>query len=97
MPKKLHYRLICLKCHNFYIGSTIRPLYIRTNEHLNTCTSSFHKHLIKCKNNDNNFFIKIEVIVRNVCNPRIKEALLIAKIHPQFNNRLELNTEYTID
>ena len=48
-----------------YIGSTIRDLHIRIKEHLNTLVSSFHKHLIKCKNNDN-FPIKIETIVRNV-------------------------------
>ena len=53
--------------------------------HLNTHTSSFHKHLIKHKNNDNNFSIKIEAIVRNIGNLRIKEALLIAKLHPQIN------------
>ena len=27
----------------------------------------------------------------------LKEALLIAKLHPQINNRLELNTEYIIN
>ena len=54
------YYLICLKCHNFYIGSTIRPLHIRIKEYLNTHASSFHKHLIKWKNN--NFSIKIETV-----------------------------------
>ena len=68
------YPLICLKCHNFYIGSTIRPLHIRIKEHLKTRASSFHKHFIKCKNNDNNFSIKIEAIVHNVGNFKIKEA-----------------------
>ena len=29
------YRLICLKCHNFYIGSTIRPRHIRIKENFN--------------------------------------------------------------
>ena len=53
MPKThTIYCLICLKCHNFYIGSTIRPHHIRIKEHLNTCASSFHKHFIKWKNND---------------------------------------------
>ena len=66
------YRLICLKCHNFYIGSKTRPLPLRIKEHLNTCASSFHKYLIKCKNNDDNFSIKIEAVVRNVGNLRIK-------------------------
>ena len=77
MPKNLHYRLMCLNCNNFYIGSTIKPLHIRIKEHLNTGASSSHKNLIKCKDNDNNFSIKIEAIARNVGNLRIREALLI--------------------
>ena len=74
MPKNLHYLLFnCLKYHNFYIGSTIRLLRIK--EHLKSNASLLYKHLIKYKNNDNNFSIKIEAIVHNVGNLRIKEAL----------------------
>ena len=91
------YCLICLNCHNVNIGSTIRPLHIRSKEHLNTRASTSHKHLIKCKNNDYNFSIKIEVILRNVRDRRIKEALLIAKLHSQINSRLELNSKYFIN
>ena len=40
---------------------------------------------------------KNEAIVCNVGNLRIKEALLIAKLHPQINSRLELNTEYIMN
>ena len=43
------------------------------------------------------FSIKIEAKVRNFGNLRIKEALLIAKIHLQINSRLELNTESIIN
>ena len=50
-----------------------------------------------CKNNDNNFSIRVEVILRNIGNLRIKEALSIAKLHPQINSSLELNTEYIIN
>ena len=88
------YRLTCSKCLNFYIGSTIRPLHIRIKEHIHTRASSFHKHLIKCKNRDNSFSVKIEAIIRNIGNLRIRESLLIAKLGPSINNRLELNTEY---
>ena len=86
--------MLCVVNHNFYIGSTIRPVHIRIKEHLNTCASSFHKRLIKYKNNDN-FSIKIEAIVRNVGNLKIKEALLIAKLH--LISKLELNIEYIIN
>ena len=41
--------------------------------------------------------MKIKVIVRIVSNLRIHEALLIAKLHPEINSRLELNTEYIIN
>ena len=47
------------------------------------------------KNND--YSIKREAIVHNVGNLRIKEALLIAKLHPQINSSVELNTEYIIN
>ena len=53
--------------------------------------------LLNAKNDDNDYPIKIEAIVRNVSNLRIKEPLLIAKLHPQINCRLELNTEYIIN
>ena len=46
---------------------------------------------------DNNVPIKIEATVCNVGNLRNKEALLTAKLHPQINNILELNTEYIIN
>ena len=36
-------------------------------------------------------------MVRNVGNLRIKETLLIAKLHPQINSRAELDTEYIIN
>ena len=39
----------------------------------------------------------IEAIVRNVGNLRIKGTLSIAKLYPQINNWLELNTEYIIN
>ena len=86
MPKNFHYRLIRLKDHNFYIRNTIRPLHIRIKEHPNTHAFLFHKHLIKYKNNDNNFSIKTEAIERNVGNLRINEALLLARLHPQINS-----------
>ena len=41
--------------------------------------------------------IKIEAIVRNVGKVRIKEALLLAKLQPQIDSRLKLNTEYIIN
>ena len=64
MQKNLHYLSFnLLKMPSFFIGSTIRPLHIRIKEYLNTCASSSHKLFIKCKNDDDNFSIKIEAMV----------------------------------
>ena len=65
--------------------------------HLNRRLSSFHKHLIKCKNINDNFSIKTKRIVHNIYIFRIEEALLIVKLHTQINIRLELSTEYIIN
>ena len=80
-------------------ATTIYETFQNMDRHVqfNRCAYSFYKHLIKCKNIDDNFFIEIEAIVHNVSHLRIKEALLIAKLHPQINSRLELNTEYIIN
>ena len=75
-------------------------LHPSTSELKNILTH-VHSHSINiylnAKKNDNNFSIKIEAIGRNDGNLRIKEALSIAKLHPQINSRLELNTEYIIN
>ena len=91
------YRLTCLKCGDFYIGSSIRPLHIRIKEHLNARASSFYKHLEKCKNANNKFYVKIEETVRNIGNLRIKESLLISKLQPRINARKELNSDFIIE
>ena len=59
--------------------------------------SFFFKNKLSDVTSVNNFPIKIEAIVRNVGNLRIKEVLLIAKLHHQINYGLELNTEYIIN
>ena len=79
------YRLICLKCHHFYAGSTIGPIHIRIKEHLNTDVSSFHQNLIKCQKNDNTCFHLNEAIIRYVGNFRIKEAFRLWSGRPAFN------------
>jgi len=90
------YRTQCEKCNHFYIGSTTRPLHIRIKEHLHTQASTFRKHLIKCNNTERSITVKIEARERNLGNLRIKEALLIAKLHPRINNRTELSAEFII-
>ena len=90
------YQIQCCKCNQFYIGSTIRKLHIRIKEHLHTQTSSFHKHLVKCKNTGQKFTVTIKARERNLGNLRIKEAILIRKLNPQINNRTELNADFII-
>ena len=97
LPNKRYKYMHYLSFNLLYIGGIIRPIHIRIKEHFNTCASSFHWYLIKCKNNDYNFPIEIEAIVRNTGNHRCKVALLIAESNPQINSRSELNTEYIIN
>ena len=42
------YNIHCEKCDQSYIGSTVRPLHQRINEHIRNKTSSVFNHNITC-------------------------------------------------
>ena len=69
--------------HGFHV-MFLNTMRKRIKERLTSSLSSFHKHLCKCKNIDN-LSIKIEEIICNVGNLRIKEVLLIATLHLHIN------------
>ena len=77
------YEVKCDKCHQIYIGSTIRPLHIRIREHLNTSRSSIFHHKITCKNKK--FNIKILTTADDEPNLRLKEFIFIRKLKPSIN------------
>ena len=80
------YFLKCTRCNKLYIGSTIRPLHIRFKEHLNNVNSSIHKHLSYCKST---FLPNILASDPNCINLRFKEAIMISKLSPSINSKIE--------
>jgi hypothetical protein len=85
------YKITCLKCSQFYIGSTIRILHKRIVEHLQTTTSSVFYHLTACHNITNpQIGVKILIQENDAINLRIKEAIFIRQYSPTINERIEL-------
>ena len=56
------YKVTCHKCLSVYIGSTIRFLHDRINEHISSSNSSIYKHLFACNNNKKN--LQVDIIDR---------------------------------
>jgi hypothetical protein len=81
------YKITCLNCNAFYIGSTIRQLHTRAKEHLSVSSSSVYQHVTLCRAN---IEVKILATDSDAINLRIKEALLIRDLSPQINSREEL-------
>ena len=85
--KNVIYKVTCLKCNKFYIGSTIRELHKRIKEHMTRVSSSVFKHLQKCETKN----IKTEIICRerDQTNIRLMEAQMIQKHIPDINSKDE--------
>ena len=83
--------LVTIKCHLFYIGSTIRNLHDRIREHLTKPTSSAFNHLAACNNSTDNPINVLIVRDADPMNLRLKEAFHISKLKPQINSREECN------
>ena len=90
--KNVVYKIICNRCRNRYIGSTIRHIHDRTKEHLTQNTSSVFSHLRACQP-DNIDILNVTVeIITTENDPvilRLKEAMHIRKEKPQINTREE--------
>ena len=80
------YEMRCIKCADFYIGSTTRPLHTRIKEHLQSENSSVFKHRSKCAPH---FSVKVIARDRNANRLRFKEAVYIQKKGPPINNKAE--------
>ena len=87
--KGVVYKITCIKCHNIYIGSTIRKTHDRPNEHLNTTTSSVYKHVTNCVNTTKE--VKVNIIAKDTdnANLRLKEAYYIRRERPKINSKEE--------
>ena len=89
------YEMKCLTCSQIYIGSTIRRLHHRLQEHLRNHSSSVWRHLQQCLNVPplpihEKLQIKILAKDNDAINLRIKEGLFIKQKKPQLNSREEL-------
>ena len=83
------YKIRCKQCSEYYIGSTIRQVHDRVQEHLRNDTSSVFKHLLKCQNKRNNIDVSIIDVESDPVNLRLLEALYIKKLQPSLNSREE--------
>ena len=84
--------ILCTKCNDFYIGSTIRHLHDRIKEHFENSNSSVYKHFITCqyKPKCSKTFISIIAREPDPVNLRLHEAFFIRKLQPTINSRAEL-------
>ena len=83
------YSIVCGKCNQQYIGSTIRDLHSRVHEHFNTASSSVHKHMQHCSSSVSDMTVTVLDKEYRPGNLRIREALYIEKLKPAINNKLE--------
>ena len=90
--KNVVYKIICNRCRNRYIGSTIRHLHDRIKEHMTQSASSVFSHLRACQQDNIDIFnVTVEIITteNDPVNLRLKEAMHIRKEKPQINTREE--------
>jgi hypothetical protein len=83
------YKISCISCNVFYIGSTRRFFHIRVKEHLSNKSSAISKHSLTCRSK-----WKFEVIAssRTITDMRIKEAVLIQELSPLLNTKEDLHS-----
>jgi hypothetical protein len=87
------YQVLCTTCHKIYIGSTIRTIHSRLNEHARSMESSIYKHLQVCFPSlpiDQKLRVTILTRENDNINLRIKEAIFIKEKKPELNSREEL-------
>ena len=89
--KNVVYKITCNRCHDTYIGSTIRMTRDRVNEHVTKPLSSIYKHLASHGNSENGISVKILVKDNDPVNLRLKEALCIRRKKPKINSKDECN------
>ena len=84
--KNCVYKITCERCHESYIGSSLRPLHIRFREHLTQTTSSVFKHQQECRGRLNISIIAHDINSKGL---RFKESIAIREQRPTINSRLE--------
>ena len=89
--KNVVYEITCKRCLQNYIGSTIRELHERINEHMKLATSSMRKHLQRCQGQLKEYNISVKILAHDndTVNLRLKEAIQIKNKQPCINSREE--------
>ena len=98
--KYVVYKVVCLSCHEFYIGETSRPLHKRMEEHLrslrspqNYADNPFSRHRTLRHAQESPPQLRVSILHRNVVDPverRIREALEIKQHNPPINIKEEM-------
>lgn len=81
------YKLKCNACSAEYIGSTLRCLHTRIQEHNKNNGSSIFQHSQVC---GGNYTISVLAKENDLVNLRIREGILIQKLKPSINSKTEL-------
>jgi hypothetical protein len=85
--KMVVYKVECMKCKLFYIGSTKKFLHTRIKEHNIMKSSSVHQHHTACQGG---WTIHVLKTCRSIPELRITEALMIKDLQPAINKKEEL-------
>jgi hypothetical protein len=87
LRKLVVYKVTCIKCNQFYIGSTKNHFHLRMKEHENMKQSNLHQHKVTCQS-----IWAYEILSRgsSVAEMRLKEAILIQQHHPTINKKENL-------
>ena len=83
------YKIVCTKCSESYIGSTIRDLHHRVYEHFRSKESSVAKHMQTCRSAPEDMEVSVIDYEKRKGNLRIREALHIERNKPKINNKEE--------
>ena len=100
------YKVVCLSCHEFYIGETSRPLHKRMEEHLRALRSPqsypenpFSRHRTLRHAQERPPELRISILHRNVVDPverKIKEALEIKQREQPINSKEEMKVAMSL-
>jgi hypothetical protein len=93
--KSVVYKMKCSMYSNYYIGSTIRQMHQRIQEHLRSDSSSVWRHLQGCTSSPPSTMeerLQVSILTKDndPINLRIKEGLFIRRLKPTINSREEM-------
>ena len=79
-----------MPCNRRYVGSTTRSLHERIREHTTSGRgSTIHNHLSRCGGGTARVRVKVLAREKDEVNARIREAIIIGKVHPELNTQGE--------